>query len=433
MQDIEKPLIGFFPVFYSIGETIPLVKIAKLYIKNGGKAVFFSHGGKYEYLARDINCEVIKLRFLWEGYIDKGKKMVEKKAPFEKIIFKVYRKEIIGILVEEEIEFFKKTGVEMIVACFNPTCNISARVLKIPLVFLNSGTTIAPFYKSDFVTYPDNYENIFTKLLPSFIKNQIAKWYLLNNKILVRDFNRVARKYKIQPFKCLNDFYLGDYTLVCDDINFLGLKPTNDFPEENYVGPIAADLFKEHKKELDIDIKNHLRKPGKSIFLIMGSTCEKKLFLKILETLNQTNYNVIAVYTTILNKEELPETNENILLKQFVPSPIMIQKMVDLAIIHGGRGTVHTTSYSGKPAIGFPMTVEHQYNIDNLVRNGAAIRVSKKFFEPQKLLNAINTIFCDYDTFLTNAQRLAKKLTKVPGEKKAYQRIIEIIQSNREK
>jgi len=30
-QDSDKPLIGFLPCFYSMGETIPLIKIAKSY------------------------------------------------------------------------------------------------------------------------------------------------------------------------------------------------------------------------------------------------------------------------------------------------------------------------------------------------------------------------------------------------------------------
>ena len=41
----KKPLIGFFPGFFDIGETYPLIKIAQCYQKEGGKIVIFSHGG----------------------------------------------------------------------------------------------------------------------------------------------------------------------------------------------------------------------------------------------------------------------------------------------------------------------------------------------------------------------------------------------------
>jgi len=45
------------------------------------------------------------------------------------------------------------------------------------------------------------------------------------------------------------------------------------------------------------------------------------------------------------------------------------------------------------------------------------------------LIHAIDTIFNNYDTFLTNAQQLEKKLTGEPGEIKAIGRLIEIVQS----
>ena len=45
---------------------------------------------------------------------------------------------------------------------------------------------------------------------------------------------------------------LGDYTFACDSMDFLGLKPTRDFPAENYIGPILADdLFTQKIKVED--------------------------------------------------------------------------------------------------------------------------------------------------------------------------------------
>ena len=94
--------------------------------------------------------------------------------------------------------------------------------------------------------------------------------------------------------------------------------------------------------------------------------------MRSLKALNQTDYNVIATYTSILNEEELPKLNDNILLKKFIPNIAKLNQMVDLAIIHGGRGTVYTAAYSGKPAIGIPLHSEQQHNLDNLAqkRNG---------------------------------------------------------------
>jgi UDP:flavonoid glycosyltransferase YjiC (YdhE family) len=159
----------------------------------------------------------------------------------------------------------------------------------------------------------------------------------------------------------------------------------------------------------------------------MGTSGEKQLFLNIIEALNKTDYNVIVVYSNILDKNNLPVTNDNILFKKFVPSTELLMKDIDLAIVHGGRGTIYTTAYSGKPAIGIPMFLEQQSNINNLVKHGAALRVSKKYFKEYEFLNAINKIFSNYNVYLNNAQILAKKLTRENGSKIAAQRLNEII------
>ena len=429
MIHTEKPLIGFFPCFSSMGETIPLVKIAKSYMEIGGKAIFFSHTGKYEYLAENIGCKVVRLGNLMGDYQDEILQLYREGAPFEKIMICQFKEKTIEGAVKEEVEAFTKSRIDLIVSAFSPTSSISASALKIPLVVVASGTAIPPYYKSGFATFPESYENFFTKLLPKSLKNRIAKWYLLNNKRLVKEFNKVATKYQVRPFKYGNDIFYGDHTLVCDDINFLGIQPSEDFPLENYIGPlVAGDLFKEQKNKIDFDVINHLKRPGKSIVLVMGSAYKfDRLLLRIVEALNESDYNVIAVYPNPKNKDKLPETNENILFKEFVPLDEILKK-VDLAITHGGRGTIYTIAYSGKPAICIPLFLEHQYNIDNLVRHGCAIRESWKYFKPRELLRSINKIFDNYDTYLKNSKKLAEKLQKEDGAKKAVKRLMEIIQ-----
>jgi UDP:flavonoid glycosyltransferase YjiC (YdhE family) len=221
---------------------------------------------------------------------------------------------------------------------------------------------------------------------------------------------------------------MGDYTLVCDDIEFLDMKSSKELPLENYIGPILTDgLFKNQDKQRDYDIEKHLKRSGKFILLSMGSRTDKEIFLKILHALNKTYYNVIAVYTSVLKEEDLPVVNDNILLKKFVPSMTKLNKIVDLVIIHGGRGTVYTAAYSGKPVIGIPNIHEQQFNLDCLVRHRMAIRLSKKYFNEKKFLKAVEKIFTNYDFYLKNAQMLSNKLPKHEGDINAAKKIVEIL------
>jgi hypothetical protein len=416
---VQKPLIGFFPGFFDIGETYPLIKIAKRYQELGGKVLIFSHGGQYEYLAKEQGFKITRM-----------KPDIARGPDITRYFMKQSDDDIVK-LIKNQALVYQNSGIKSLVQTSSfLDCLLAPFVAKVPLISIISGTLAPPYNQANYATYPDNFENYFTQLVPSFVKNRINNWYTLNYKgPITKKFNRIAKKINIKKrFRCFQDLMLGDHTIFCDDMGFLGLKSTNNFPAKNYIGPILSDdLFDTNLKKEDYEIEKHLKKADKSILLTMGSSfIMKDIFLEILKILNHTNYNVIVTYSDVLKKDELPKLNNNILLKKFVPNIAKINEKVDLAIIHGGRGTVYTAAYSGKPIIGFPLNGEQQYNLDNLVRHGAAIRLSITFFKKDKLLNAIREIFNKYDLYLKNAQTLTHKLPKPEGDKKAALRINEI-------
>ncbi|MCJ7696894.1 MAG: hypothetical protein MUO73_00985, partial [Thermoplasmata archaeon] len=276
----------------------------------------------------------------------------------------------------------------------------------------------------------ESFENPVTRLFPQSIKNHLTNWYILRCKWGVKGFNRLARIYETPRLNRFLDLFYGDYTFIVDDINFLKLQPTPKFPKENFIGPILPEYSFSYKDNLvDSEVEMHLKKPGRSILVAIGSYGVKKTFLEVLNALNKTNYNVLVSYKTIIKEDELPTLNKNFLVKKFFPSIKRIHEMVDLTIIHGGRGTVYTAAFSGKPVIGIPMHAEQQWNLDNLMRYDVGIMLSKKYFTERKLLTAINKIFTNYETYLKNATLLKNKLQKPKAAEIAAQRILEIANS----
>ena len=437
----EPPLVGFIIPFGSLGETYPLIAIAKKYIELGGKAIFFGYGKKYQHLAKEIGCEIIDLTVDFSGSALKRariiqNKIVEQQLSPEKNFSHMIQKDFYQFdinSIKKEAKAFKDTDVKLIATGFDFLSNISARIAKIPLVYIVSGALITPYYQQRLASFPDNYENFFLRLVPSFIKNRLANWYILNNKGSVKEFNRRACAFNTPRINHFLDLFSGDYTFVAEDIAFLNLKPTAEYPEKNFVGPILADyIYAKKGEQMDYDVEKHIQRPGRSILLTMGGAliC-KKIFLRILNILNQTDYNVIATYTNILSDNELPKLNNNILLKKFISNITTLNQMVDLAIISGGRGTVYTSAFSGKPAIGIPFHIEQQCNIDNLVRHGSAIRLSKRNLTTKNLLTALDKIFTNYDPFLKNAQLLKAKLKEPKGAENTAKRLLEIIAKDR--
>jgi UDP:flavonoid glycosyltransferase YjiC (YdhE family) len=416
----KKPLIGFFPGFFDLGESYPIIKIAKRYKELGGNVLIFSHGGNYEYLAEEQGFEI---------------KRIEPIASGPDIIknFQNESDENIIRLIKNQALIYKNTQIDALVQTSSYIdCLITPLYANIPLISILSGILSPIYIKANYATYPDNFENNFTRLLPKFIKNRINKWYTLNHTgPITKKINKIAKKLNINiKFRRFHDLILGDYTIFCDDIKFLGIKPTKEFPEKNFVGPIVPDeLFKINNKK-DEKIEKHLNRQGRSILLTMGSSnVMKGIFIEILKTLNQTDYNVIATYTNLLKEDEIPKLNDNILMKKFIPNINELNKQVDMAIIHGGRGTIYNAAFSGKPAIGIPLNGEQQYNIENLNRHGASLKISKTFFQKEKLLKAISEIFENYDIYLKNAQDLVQKFPKPEGDKNAAY-IIQKITSN---
>lgn len=418
MTDLKKkPLVGFFPGFFDIGETYPLIKIAKCYQELGGNVIIFSHGGKYEYLAEDQGFKITRIN------------PISDRSGITRYFLEHGEEDLIN-MIKNQVQTYKEAKIKALVqTCSYLDCLLSPRVANIPIISVLTGTLAPPFFKAKYATFPDSSENYLTQLIPKYIKNRFSNWYSLNYKgSLTKKINRIAKKINIKKFRNFQDIMSGDYTLICDDMEFLDLKPTSDFPDNNYIGPILSFDPLDQKAIQDNEVENHLKRPGKSILITMGgSYLWKEFFLRFLDILNQADYNVIATYTDILKENELPKLNENILLKKFVTNITELNQKVDLSIIHGGRGSVYTAAYSSRPAIGIPYNGEQQYNLDNLVRHGMAIRLSKTFFQDEELINALNEIFNNYDKYLKNAQILREKLPNPEGDQNGARRILELI------
>lgn len=422
----SKKLVGFFPHFFNLAETGRAVMIAKRYREMGGKTIFFSHGGKYEFLAEKNGFEIERVKpFVTDELVKEWFKFLSLETLSAKNLL---GKDWILKNVREEIKAFKKTKIDLLLTTNNVTCAIPARVLNIPYVNVTaSGGSFV-------LKIPDALENPFTRLIPQKIKTKFLNFIMDRANWYIRPINRVAKKVGAPTFKDLTDLFRGDYTFVTDNLEFINVFPNQQyFKDDEYIGIILLDeLFEENisekkAKEINNKIDKHLKKTGKSIMLSLGSSGTPDFFKKILNVLSNTEYNVIAVYTSILKEDELPEVGENILLIKFVPSIRKLNSMVDLAIIHGGQGTVYNAIYSKKPIIGFPMIYEQNMNLEKIVGHGSGIMLSKKFFSKEKLIDSINEIFSNYEKYKTNAEKLAAKIPPPKGDKKIAEKIYEIV------
>jgi UDP:flavonoid glycosyltransferase YjiC (YdhE family) len=414
MADWRERPVGFFPFFANLAETSRLVRTAERFRELGGQAVFFSHGGDYEELARESGFAIEAVAPI---YTEEQIRDLMKFDQLEKWGDPFPEEWLIEHVLSEE-RAYERRGVSLVVTGFNVPCVLSARKAHIPLVYIIPGTALPAYFRAGLATFPDAFENALTRLLPNRLKDRVTNWVVLRSRVGTGAFNRVARRFGLPPLPNSLSLWMGDYTLASDLKEALDLPEEYDLPEEDYSGPLLAHLG----IPLEEEVRAHLERPGPSIYFAMGSSGNKQLYLRALAALEGTEYNVVAAYTTILTEDELPRVGSNILLKKVVPAEV-VNKMVDLAVLHGGQGTFYTAAYSGKPVVGIPMQPEQQYNIDILVRHGSAIRLSKRHFREEALLGVIETILADYDSYRARAEALARRLPVVDGARRGAERI----------
>ena len=286
------------------------------------------------------------------------------------------------------------------------------------------------FFEENRAVFPDGFENCFTRFVPQRIKDYFINEYIQRCKWGVKWYNDQANEYSLPRLQRFLDLFRGDQTLVADDLHFINIAPTLHYPKENFIGPIVPDqagLFKYDVK--DPEVENLFKKPGKTILVGLGTLIVKNIFTEILEALNTTSYKVLASHKGMFEMDTMQTQKGNMVVREFFPSIQRLQMQADLSIISGGRGAIYTAALSGRPIIGVPMHAEQQWNLNNLIRHGVGIQISKKYFTKKKLLKAIEQIFSYYDYYRTNALRLQASLQGLDAPEVAVKRITAITNS----
>jgi UDP:flavonoid glycosyltransferase YjiC (YdhE family) len=416
----ERP-VGFFPFFANLAETSRLVRTAERYRDLGGRAIFFSHGGDYEALAQDAGFSVHAVA---PAYTREQIRELMRFDQLEKY-GDPFPDEWLVEHVLNEARAYAEHGAGLVVTGFNLPCVLSARKAGVPLVYIIPGTALPGYFRAGLATFPDTFENGFTQLLPTRLKDRLASWLMLRSTVGTGAFNRVAVRFGLPRIPNTLNLWMGDYTLASDVREALEIPARYDIPEEDYIGPLLANL----EIPLSEEVRAHLERPGPSVYFAMGSSGNKDLYLRALRALAGSRFNVVAAYTTILREEELPAVGENVRLEKLVPAEV-VNRLADMAVLHGGQGTFYTAAYAGRPVVGIPMQFEQQYNIDILVRNGSAIRLSKRHFRKEDLLESVERILEGYDGYRGRAEALARRLPWLDGAQRGAERIKAITIAN---
>ena len=211
----------------------------------------------------------------------------------------------------------------------------------------------------------------------------------------MRNARKTAADFGLSKPKTFLELWEGDINIAAE-IEELSLL--NQLPEHWYFsGPLFAHLDTEIPREI-ISILEKDNK--KKIYFAMGSSANRSLLLKVLSAFKGMDLIVVApIKSHLKSTDEVPQ---NVYVTDWLPAPEVMQ-MVDIAVIHGGQGTVQTTVSAGVPFVGVGMQPEQELNIYLYKEFGNAIQISKKKLNTKRIQDSINEL-------LTNAKYKEKAL-----------------------
>lgn len=410
---MPKKLLLFAPCAFNLAETSRMVEIAKGIARHAQASQafnihFISDGGDFEWLIEKhgfaltrLEPRLTKEKIDFIAKVDRG----EKFAPAFTGAELIQR-------VNSEIACLNELKPTAVVTGSYVTIPVTCRVLNIPLVWVVQSTWLPEFFchgagKTDHLK-PAPLKTVIDWFVLRFI-NFWIKYGFLN------PINGAAKHFGVPGYDSIFEFWRGDISLVAEPPEFSGVQLP---PNHTFIGPlIPQDEF-----PLPLEI-SAIPRDKPLIYFAMGSSGTPEIVANILESFAGKPYRVIAPVKFQLELVSGVHIPANVLVTDWVPA-IEVNKMADLAVIHGGIGTVMVAALAGKPVVGVGMQMEQVANLACLERLGFAIRVGKSRDPSAKVQSAIQKLMHD-ETARAKATAFAKTVAHWDGPKTAAEMLLE--------
>jgi UDP:flavonoid glycosyltransferase YjiC (YdhE family) len=382
---------AIFTYSHNMGETSRAIAIGKLLQRMGHPVKFFIHGGHYMNSISEAGLIVEALQPEYTDEQDKALMALDQhRVPLGTPL--PFADDQLKAMVEANITALGEYKPDAVFCGLDITSYISAQYLNLPFVTFIPTPHCPAFFEQGLASFPNAMETnpIVRYLIPSFVKNWLLNRIMLGNvaKKTAAVYNRVRKSYGLMPVYNFPALVRGDLTILPDLPELSRLEEKHLPPGYVYTGPVFAMM----DMPVPIEVKKVFARPGRRIYLAMGSSGSPELLKKICCILRSVPaYNVVCATTSILAPEELGPASENFFATRFLPAHI-VNEMAEIAVLHGGQGTIQTAAWCGTPLVGVGMQWEQQANIDSLAKFGMGVRIPSHSVTRKRLLSAIAVV-----------------------------------------
>jgi UDP:flavonoid glycosyltransferase YjiC (YdhE family) len=321
--------------------------------------------------------------------------------------------------VKEEVNLLNRIKPRAVITGFRPTMSVSTKVAKVLLVWVFSAVASDMYFEKSLATVPFGiYRKIpLLKLLPKSLRNRIVAYVAYNFPVRLKNWNKVMKRYGLKSFSSPIKVVRGDFNLMSDAPELFPKFNEDDLPP--YYGFCGPLLMEETAFKMPESVKQFQRKKKRPLILVsMGSSGSPEVLKDIISGFMDRPYDLFVATSTIIEKKDIPYIPKNVIVEKYLPFA-QVASMADVAVIHGGTGTVYTTAMCGVPFVGIPMFHEQQFNLENLARHGCGIVLPRPKLRCESVIKAVDKILND-PKFKEKSIEIQSKIIKYKKDKEFY-------------
>ena len=426
-----------FPHFFYLSEVSRLIEIGNALRKLEQEVVFFSHGGPYESLAREAGFEVVSITPTMSPERANEYMTYNRGEGSKSLSSSFFTYEELKAYVPAEADALRQVNADAVLIGWNLPSYLSVQLAGIPIIVQQPGPWTAPFFDRKMAEFaPAVAGGSIVRLFHYLPMDRFVNWVMPRARLWIKPVNQLALELGLPQYKSTLDFMAGDLTLVMDTPSILGISPEelenycpvhpeffHKVPKYRYGGPCYARLPGEVPKQ----VRDHFDTPRTKLYCAMGVSGSPKVLRSIIDIVRELDLRTLIVTTTILDDNN-SDSSDQVLFKSHVPAHL-VNPMADIAITHGGAGTVQTAIHSGTPLVGIPMHQEQAGNISLVKRRGAGLLLWKQELTRKHLESALERLAAD-SQFRENMKRLKLEQDKIDGAAKAAQEIVNFFKNS---
>jgi UDP:flavonoid glycosyltransferase YjiC (YdhE family) len=369
---------------YNLAETGRMIEIARAARKGFG-VLFISYGGQFEELIQREGFTLRRMQpRLTEGKLAQLRKVLSGET-WNTVGYLSARE--LAPRVVNEIELFEEIDPAAVLTGWCLSVTISTRAARVPFVNVLHSTSITEYYEAGLQTWPDRLAFPWLRSLVSDERlNKRINRRILTAAFPVRPYNTVGKRYGLSSFANFIELIEGDYTLLADIPEWVGLPHLR--PNVRHVGPLPARIDVPIPKEIE-----ELPRDRPTVYFAMGSSGKPKLVADIIDGFGGKPYRVVAPVRSLIDEMKV-EVPPNVVVTGFLPAH-RVNPMADVSVIHGGQNTVMNACLSGTPIVGMGMHPEQEANLEACVRKGFAVRLNKWRDKASDVLDAVDRMLLD--------------------------------------